>query len=1025
MKKCILKLLVLLLASAPAFAQTVSGRVTNSADGQGLPGVSVLVKGTTVGTTTDSDGKFSISADANSTLVFSFIGFASQEVAVGNRTSLDVSLEEDISQLGEVVVTALGIEKDTKSLGYSVTTVDGSSLTKAREVNVANSLVGRVAGVNVSQVAGGPGSSSNVIIRGVGSLTGQGPLYVINGVPMDNTQRGAAGMWGGADLGDGIGNINPDDIEDITVLKGATASALYGSRAAGGVIQITTKSGKGTKGLGVELNSNYTFDRAVDLRDFQDVYGHGTNGQKPTDQATAFGTGASWGGLLDGSNVVQRDGVARPYVAQEDNYKNFYNSGHTFTNTISLMSGGEKGSFRLSGSTLRNESIVPNSGLDRNSFNLNIEHKITSKLSASIVSNYTYEKGKNRPTLSDSPGNANFGVNFLPTSYDVSTLAPGYDPITNAEMQVTGANAYYTNPWFAANRFINNTKRNRTINVGTLRYNINEWLMIQGRLADDRMFDEQINVTPSGTAYNAAGGYTEVHSNRSETNADILLTADQEITSDISVSAALGGNVRYNKFSGVTDGGNTFIIPLLYTLNNLANRNPGGAAYTETETRSLYASAEFSFKDFWFVNGSVRQDWFSALDGRGILYPSAGTSFVFTELAELPVISFGKVRASWAQSTSDPTALAYRTNLYYDFVGTIGGFPQGNISNAATPNLNLLPNSMTEVEFGLDLRFLNDRIGLDFAYYNRQVTDEPIDASISQASGYPLATLNLGAFENKGIELLLTGTPIKTRDFNWDISFNFTKNNNKILELAPGLEVLPIAGGESRSQNGYVAHEVGYAASQIRAFEQARTPDGQLIFANGLPVRGELKSFGSGIHSTFGGINNDFTFKGVNLSFLIDFKMDGKLFSATDYYAYIFGLHKNTLEFRGEEVVGEGVMNVGTAAEPNYVPNDVGVLPQNWYAAQANNVSSQFVYDASFVKLRQIIVGYNFPSNLFTGTPIQSINLSFVARNVAILKKNTPNHDPETNINGSIAQGLELAGVPTTRNFGFSLNVKF
>ncbi|MFZ6014019.1 MAG: carboxypeptidase-like regulatory domain-containing protein, partial [Bacteroidota bacterium] len=542
MKKSLLQLLVLLfVASAPAVAQTVSGRVTSSADGAALPGVSVLVKGTTTGTSTDVDGRYTITApDAqNSILVFSFIGFATQEVTIGSRTTVDISLVEDITQLGEVVVTALGIERDTRTLGYAVTRVDGENLTKAREINMVNSLVGRVAGVNVSGVAGGPGSSSNVIIRGVSSIGGSSPLYVINGVPIDNTTRGMAGQWGGADLGDGIGNINPDDIEDVTVLKGATAGALYGSRGSNGVILITTKKGKGRQGIGVEFNSNYTADKVMNLTDFQYQYGQGANGVKPANQTEASQVGGSWGGLLDGSSVVQFDGVSRPYSAQKDNYDNFYRTGSTFTNTISLGSSSESGSYRFSASTLSNKSTVPNSGLDRSTFNLNLNYKIFKKLSFELVSNYVTEKSRNRPNLSDSPGNANFGVTFLPTSYDVQNFEPGYDPVTGAEVLVNANNIYYTNPWFAANRFKNDLGRNRTINIASLRYNPTEWLTLQARVANDLTFDKQKGVTPTGTAYRPAGDLVEISNKRYETNADFLVTVNKNITTDIAASGSV------------------------------------------------------------------------------------------------------------------------------------------------------------------------------------------------------------------------------------------------------------------------------------------------------------------------------------------------------------------------------------------------------------------------------------------------------------------------------------------------------
>ncbi|MFZ6013538.1 MAG: SusC/RagA family TonB-linked outer membrane protein, partial [Bacteroidota bacterium] len=411
-----------------------------------------------------------------------------------------------------------------------------------------------------------------------------------------------------------------------------------------------------------------------------------------------------------------------------------------------------------------------------------------------------------------------------------------------------------------------------------------------------------------------------------------------------------------------------------------------------------------------------RQDWFSALDGRSIFYPSVGASFVFSELIDVPVMNFAKVRGSWAQLTNDPSQFAYQTSLYYNLSGSANGFPLGQISNGAIPNANLKPNTLVETEFGLEFKFLDNRIGLDVAYYNKKTTDEPINITTSFTSGYTSASLNVGSLENKGIELLLTGTPVKSQDFTWNISFNFTRNNNKVVKLNEGLNSIGIA--TSRSLNAFAQHVVGEPASQVRAFDYSRDANGAIIHdANGFPVQGELKSYGSGHHPNFGGVNNEFNYKGVNFSF----KSGGKIFSATDYYAYIFGLHKNTLVGRNEDIISAGVNASGAA-------NTVPVKSWDYYGGGsgiANRISSLFVYDASFVKLRQIVLGYTLPASIFKSGVIQSVNVSFVARNVAILKKNTPNIDPESNLNNGVGQGLELAGVPPTRSYGFNLNVKF
>lgn len=1012
--------LVFLLMTMGAIAQqrVVTGKVTD-ASGVGIPGVNLVIKGTSNGTATDATGSYSIQVPGDqSVIVFSFIGFTTQEIQVGSRASIDVSLEASAETLSEVVVTALGIERDTRTLGYALTTVDGGNFTKARETNVANSLVGRIAGVNVSTVNGGPGSSSNVNIRGMNSLSPNGspPLYVINGVPMDNSTRGSAGQWGGADLGDGIANINPDDIEDITVLKGATASALYGSRASSGVIIITTKKGKkGGQGLGIEINSNYTADKVRNLTDFQYVYGQGVQNSRPIDQNSAYNSGlSSWGDVMDGAPTYQFDGVQRPYSPQKKNIENFYRTGHTFTNTVSLTGSGENMGYRFSAANMTNESVVPNSGMNRNTFNLNLNSNLTQKLKFDLVTNFVSEKSNNRPNLSDSPGNSNYGITFLPTSLDEAVLRPGdKDGIEIG----TSNNVFVNNPWFAANKFVNDAGRKRIINIVKLQYNLTSWLSLQGRIGNDYSSDRYTTVTPYGTAYRPTGDMSETSSHTSETNADFLLTASKDLTTDISFSASVGGNLRKLNFESITGNGTVFSIPFLYVLDNLVNKNTTYGK-RQVETQSFYYTAEFSYKNMLFLNTTGRSDKFSALDGRSIFYPSAGMSFVFSELVDAPVLSFGKVRSSWARSTGDPTQYAYQTSLYYSIDQSNNGKPIGVIKNGSIPNNDLKPYTLAEIELGVELKFLNNRLGLDAAYYNRKTKDEIVGVTTSPTSGYSSATLNVGSLENKGFELLLTGSPVKTQDFSWNISFNFTHNTNKVTKLAEGLDQITV--GTSRTLNAFVNHVVGKPAAQVMAFDYSRNASGQIMYdAAGWPIQGKLIPMGSGMNNQFGGLNNELNYKNFNLSFLIDFKMGGKLFSATNYYAYVNGLHQNTLVNREEGIVGAGVGPDGST------PNNVTANSWDYYPAIANRISSQFVYDASFVKLRQLVFGFNLPREWFGKTAIKAASLSLVGRNLAILKKHTPNVDPESNYNNSAAQGLELAGVPSTRSLGFNLNIKF
>lgn len=996
--------------------ETINGRVT-SAEGTPLAGVSITVKGTNRGTSTNARGDFSIEANRGEILVVSYVGYQPREISISNENTLSISLALSTENMTEVVVTALGIRKEAKRLGYSVTKVDGEGFTKAREINVANGLVGKVAGVNVSGVNGGPGSSSNVVIRGINSFSGGQPLYVINGVPIDNSNRGSAGMWGGADMGDGISNINPDDIEEISVLKGSTASALYGSRASNGVILITTKSGRNKKGIGVEVNSNFVVDEIIDYSDFQYVFGQGLLGVKPSSQANAYASGAnSWGARIDGSNAVQFDGVTRPYSAHPDNIKNFYQTGTTATNSIAFSGGNDNGNFRLSYANLMNKSVVPGSDLKRNSVNLNVNSKLGKRLLLNAIINYITEKSKNRPNLSDSPGNSNFGISFLPSTLDQEVLKPGYKA-DGSEINFSD-NVFLTNPWFAANRWVNDLSRNRVIAMGSLRYNFTDWLFLQGRFGQDFYADRTTSVTPTGTAYYPNGNMNEASNRGSEINADFLIGADKKLTNNLGLSLSAGGNVRKSRFEQILNSGDQFSIPFLYVLDNTKNKNSDYNLIRQ-ETQSLYYSAELAFKNFLFLNTTGREDWFSTLpiENNHLFYPSVSASFIFSEFIKTSWLDYGKLRAAWANTSGE--AAPYQTKLYYGIAGSINGYPMGTINNGSIPNGELQPYKMSEFEVGTELRFLKSRLMLDVAYFQRKTIDEIVKVPASITSGYTGATLNIGEMQNKGIELVISGTPVKTAMITWTSSFNFTKLKNEVLKLSGDQKNYDIDGAQSRTQNAFGKHIVGLPASQVMAFDFKRDASGQIVFdVNGRPMQGVLMPMGSGFHDKFGGWNNEVVVKNFNFGVLIDFKSGGKIFSATNYYATVFGLHQMTLPGRETGIVGDGVNEAGSK-------NTVNAMAWDYYRALASNVSSQFVYDASFIKLRQIVIGYTLPSSIFRKTPIQSINISLVGRNLAILKKDTPNIDPESNYSGSVGQGLELAGVPPFRSFGANVNVKF
>lgn len=1022
------KRLSLLLTVAALFAfssimaqKTVMGTIIAD-DGTPLIGVNVLEDGTSNGTVTDLDGKYSLTVQEGAKLSFSLIGYETITSTVGAESTLDITLREGVN-LDEVVVTALGIEKDKKALSYSVTEIGAENIAQARDANIGNALAGKIAGVNVSNVATGQGGSTRVVIRGNASLGGNNqPLYVIDGVPIDNSNLGSAGMWGGQDWGDGISSLNPDDIESISVLKGNSASALYGFRASNGVIIIKTKTGQKRDGIGVEYNTQFRAESIINTYDFQDQYGHGRLGAKPTTQEEAFANGLyAWGDKLDGSNVVQFDGVSRPYSSVGNNLDRFYRTGTTWTNSLALTGGNDMFNFRFSATNLDNKDILPGSGLVRRNFTLRTDAKFSEKLTSSVSVQYINEEATNRPRLSDSPGNANYTVWSLPASIDVETLR-GTTGKAGANEEGTelqfNDNVFVTNPWWAARQFESNSKKNRLIGNFSARYQIWDGLYASGRIGLDRYTRRRRNLTPYGTAYSNFGQLEESNLTFQELNTELILGYDKDLTNDIGLNVFIGGNQLRNKQENIGGSGSNFSVPFLHALGNLANRSTIFSS-SEYHVNSVFASIEVSLLRAIYVNGTVRNDWFSSLtdlDGNSTnneLYYSGGLSFVFSDLLDLPSwFSFGKFRASYAEVGGPGAAQSpYQLNLSYGIFGQGHlGNPLGGVSNGSIPNALLRPLTSSELEFGLDLRFMNNRVGLDIAYYNQQTSDDILSAAVSATSGYGSKIVNIGKMQNSGIEALLNLRPVETRDFSWDLSLNYSNNQNEVISLlTPESDEEFLRVGESRTRNAYIHHVEGLPYSQIAGFAYARNADGSIqLDDDGLPVQGEFTTFGTGVHPTTLGISNSFRYKNLSLSFLIDMKTGGKIYGATNAYGYFRGLHQATLDGREN--------GLGAVAA-----SDI----ENYYQRIAFNITEEFVQDADFAKLREIVFSYNVPKSLLGSTGLSELRIGLAGRNLLLLWSEVDNIDPESTYSNGNAQGLEMFGVPQARSYQLNIGVKF
>ncbi|MEM6646885.1 MAG: SusC/RagA family TonB-linked outer membrane protein [Bacteroidota bacterium] len=1039
--------LLLLASTQHVTAQdfTVQGTVVADADGAALPGVNVVEAGTTNGTITDAEGNYSLTlSDRNASLAISYVGFLTQTVAVEGRAEIAIRLEEDVELLEEVVVTAFGIERQQRALGYAVAEISGEELREVRETNVANALAGKLPGVLVSKPASGPAGSSRVIIRGASSLGADSqPLYVVDGVPIDNTTLGSAGMWGGSDGGDGISSINSDDVENFTVLKGPSAAALYGSRAKNGVILITTKKAQAGMGLGVEFSSNTTFEDVLIRTDWQEIYGQGTRGEAPTTVEDALATAdASWGARLDGQEVISWDGSMQPYTLQENAINSFYNTGLTSTNSLALTTASDNLTARFSFSHLTNDGISPNSGLERTSFTLRTTGKFGSRLSADAKLNFIREDVQNRPRLSDSPGNANFSVFQLARNIDVNTLrCPPEDPnCANPGTDVDGRelhrglfdNTFQQNPYWAAFQFNQSDEDRRLIGFASLTYQLADWLSLSGRFGGDTYTTRRTGITPWGTAFQPLGSQNEQEFRISEVNTDFLLSANRPINEKIGLNATLGGNILYREREDLTlSGGGGFNVPGLEVVTN-QNVLSHGYSFNEKQVNSLYGQAEFSYSDYLFLNLTGRNDWSSTLpvDNNSYFYPSVNLSFVFSDALQMPeFLSFGKVRANWAEVGGDTDP--YQLGLTYSLNGSHLGQPRGAIAQGQIPLADLRPSSTVGVEAGFDVRFFDNRLGADFTVYSQTASDQILATTISSASGFGSQLINAGEIKNSGVELLLTTTPVRSGDLRWDLDFNMARNRNEVVELIDGQTSLVLA--ESRNRGNFVTADVGEAYGTIkgRKYLRQNVPTGEdasdcdatgaiVHDAGGLPVRtNDLCVLGNGTPDLIGGISNTVRYKNFSVRALVDVRLGGEIFSVTNSSGYGNGLHQNTLEGREEGfIVGEGVDQDGNV-------NTTEADPQDYFGRIAGSIGEEFVYDASFAKLREVQFTYRVPSRYLNATPIKLATISLVARNLFILYSNVDNIDPESIFNNTQQGiGLEHSGVPQTRSLGFNLNVR-
>lgn len=1034
MKKKLLLLFMLLsaigISNTWAQERTVTGKITSVDDGEALPGVNVVLKGTTIGTVTDFDGNYTLSiSDQNAVLVFSFIGLATEEVAVGARSVIDVQMRADVKQLSEVVVTAFGIEREQKALGYAVSEVDGNVVEGGRNTNMVNSLAGRVAGLQITASGGAPGQASRVNLRGVTSLTGNNqPLFVIDGIPMSNDNDGNLNTTTGVATPNRAGDINPADIESISVLKGASAAALYGIRAANGAIVITTKSGgKSAKGAQVSYSSTYMIDEVLKLPDVQTRWAQGS-----VDGVYANGTSRSFGPLIQGQDHVNALGETVP-LQSYDNIENFFDKGKTSINNISVKGGDDVRSYYMSVGRTLQSSYIPNQDYNRFSLRANASTKISDKMSTSVRMNYIRNDG-NVPFAGQDGNNPIFALYQAPRSFNLA----GY-PYQNATGgQVNWRGGSFDNPNWTVNKTSVESKLDRVIAGADFNYDILDWLSISARVGTDFAKERRKDFKDIGTANGGGGSLNNQTIFRREVNTDLILNIKRDFTEDLNFNLLLGHNINQRELQQDAVTGTALVLP---NTPHISNTTPG-TPLENTTLRRLYGAyfdAQFAYKNMLFLGITGRNDWSSTLpkDERSFFYPSVNLAFSFTDALALEsnVLTFGKIRGSYAQVGND--ALPYSIDPVFVQAAPSNGFTQSNAGLAfpfngqqgftaanSLGNPVLKPESITSYEIGADLRFFDNRIGLDVNYFKTESTDQIIPLSVSGSTGFTSLIANVGQLDSKGFEVQLTATPVKTPSITWDISANWSKIETEVVEIFEGVSNI-FLGGFTGFQ---VRADLGERYGSIIGGAFARDADGNILVdsnpnsANyGFPQLGATANLGHVEPKWTGGIRNTITYKNFSLDFLFEGRYGGVIMNGTTELLQFYGITDET-DDRTTPFVFDGVIQNqdGTTR-----PNDIAITKNAAWWSNWTNINEANVYDNNWVKLRSVNLTYNLPQTLFANNFIERASFTITGRNL-LLFTNVPDIDPESSTFGTgNAQGFHRFDLPSTRSYGASINITF
>ncbi len=1086
MKRLLQSFFLMLFVAVQALAQerNVTGTVTAKEDGLPLPGVSVKVSGTQIGTQTGSDGKFSLRVpSSNSSLQFTYISYKTQTVTIGSDNTVNISLSQDSKQLGEVVVTALGLTKTRNQVAYAAQQVSGDELSKNRSTNILSNFSGKVSGLEIRQ-NNALGASTNVILRGVKSITGNNQaLFVIDGVPVNNDNTNGSTQkqgGGGYDYGNPAADVNPDDIASVTVLKGAAASALYGSRGSNGVILINTK--KGGNGLGITFNSGVSigFVDESTFATYQKEYGGGygayyqnknvpkgsalykrflyrdINGDGTKDYVFPTTEDASYGAEFDPKLMVyQWDafektspnfGKATPWVGAANDPKTFFETPVSDNQSILITNGNDKGTFKLGYNRSNENGILANSTMNKNSVDFGGTYNITPKLTAGASVNYYNTNGLGRyGTGYDGANGRNVMTNFrewwqvntdIKEQKDAYFRTGGKNATWNYSDITDPTPIYWDNPYFVRYQNYETDTRNRYLGNTTLNFKATEWLNILGRISLDtysQIQEERKALGSVGVPY-----YSRNNKSFNETNYDLLANINKDLSSQFNFKALLGTNIRKQHtetVSSITNGG--LIVAGIYSLSNSASAPNAPLEFDgRKEVDGVFAGTTLTYKNMLALDGTIRRDASSTLPkGNNVYYyPSVSLGFTFSELMKTSDwLSYGKLRANYAQVGSD--ADFYSVNDTYTISPPFGGSPQVAVPTTKN-NENLRPERTSSSEVGLEMSFLKNRLGFDATYYKTSTIDQILPVTISTATGYSSKFLNSGTVENKGIELSLNGTPVQTKNLTWKITANWSRNRNKVTELfkdGTGQQATNLQLGSF--QGGITANaSLGEPYGMLRGTDFVYLDGQKVVGANGnyLKTATSNVAIGNPNANWIGGINNSFSYKGISLGFLVDIRDGGSVFSTDMYYGLATGLYPETAGLndlgnpsRNSIANGGGFIRPGVTA--NGQPNTTRVANSNYGAyGYSINPDAAFIYDASYVKLREVVIGFAIPKSLISKLgPVKGADFSLIGRNLWIIHKNLPYSDPEEGLSSGNLQGYQVGAYPTTRTFALNLKLHF